>query len=112
MGRTTREKVVLRVYSSGVFALFPEIPTCHIGNTCKQYAQHTFSTADPKQAMKASRPATTAESIPLLEELTTQGFTLKVIQHITSRHTKIRRAIASALSDMGDSRNPESRNKW
>ena len=66
-----------------MFALFPEIPTCHIGNCCKRYAQRRFSTADPKQAMKNSRPATPEEYIPILEELTTQGFTLKVIQDIT-----------------------------
>ena len=71
--------------------------------------KHIFATADPKQAMKNSRSATTAESIPLLKELTAQGFTLKVIQSITSRHTKIRRAIASRLEDFR--RHPQPRNK-
>ena len=62
--------------------------------------------------MKTSREATTSEYTPVAKELGSLGYSLKIIKYLTNRHAMIRREIASAMTDMGDTHNYETRNQW
>ena len=79
--------VVLRVWKNGneVFALFPTLPSDNYGHYCTAYAhvgQH--SGADYQGCIQASRPATAAESAPLVQELERIGYRLRIIQRATA----------------------------
>lgn len=79
----TKDKVIFRVYPEGdVIAIFPEIPGTYNPGTCSCY-QHIgqHGAGDVSGMIAATRPAQPAEYAPLLSELQSIGYDLKVCKH-------------------------------
>ncbi len=75
----TKTIVVFRKDESGVFALFPEIPSDNHGRFCTCYqhvGQHSGAYYHPH--IRLSKPATPEEYADLFDELTKIGYTLKI----------------------------------
>ena len=71
--------VIFRIDNSGVFALLPTIPADVAGRYVTSYqhiGQHCG--ADYSQCVRYSQPATPAQFAPLLAELQTIGYSLRV----------------------------------
>ena len=90
-GKAENEKVIFRVFRDGdVIALFPEIATDNLGYHCQSYmhvGQH--GGADPF-LVKTTRLAKPDEYKDLYDELTSIGYSLKVIKKFRYKHLQIR----------------------
>ena len=90
--------VIFRIGREGeVFALFPTLPSNRDGFCCVSYeriGQHTG--ADYFGCIYASRPATVAESEPLIQELERIGYRLRIVQRVPVSMHQARRAQAGA----------------
>ena len=86
------EKVVFRVdkVTGSVFALFPEIPACHLGKRCRS----TRGPVEPKEAIRSSREAKPDEYQSLAEKLVKEGFKLKIVKRVTTAMDKLRKETA------------------
>jgi hypothetical protein len=97
----TRDIVVFRKWRDGfgVIALFPEIPADLYGYYCESYesiGQH--SGADYHGVIMNTRPASTAESTDLAEELRIIGYDLRAIKRASQHHHEKRRQLARHLA--------------
>lgn len=81
-----------------VFALFPELPSDHLGLYCDSYeriGQHAG--ADYHGCINASNPVSAEEAADLRQELQRIGYRLKVIKRASRRVHEARRATARSL---------------
>ena len=82
----SKTKVIFRIFEGECIAIFPELPgDCNPRRTCLSY-QHIwqYSAACVTLTGHYTRPAKLAEYTPLMEELTSLGYDLRVA-HRASR---------------------------
>ena len=78
-------KIIFRKFKEGdVIALFPTEPATLDPNECTSY-QHIgqHGAADVRGMIQATRPALPAEFVPLLAELESIGYDLKVCKRVS-----------------------------
>jgi hypothetical protein len=78
---TTKTKVIFRIDSQEVIALFPQDAGTMNAYTCSCYVHNgQHSSADPDLVIRQSKPATPKEYRPLAKELRRIGYRLHIVK--------------------------------